>query len=347
MAYQCIQFTPSSHDETIYRWKSLLKSCGWVVTKSSDGTTANTDGTEDKVTGFGTGTGGFGNANAWFVLQMPNTFSGSTYKRQICVQRLSNGDGWYSIRYSLLGFTKTVGTASTAPTANDEVFMNPAGAAPDIYNISFFNSITTYPYRSFLAANDSAPYGFWCANLSLNNLPSIGNPHTGYALENLVGGSFMFDPMAPGTFAAPTNDNPSTGDIDPYIWHFLRNYNYDTQGTFNLYFMRDGASNGARGWYRYGNSDATYMRYIAAGTIPEGQFIRSNSYNGNINLVPLYWIYPSGLSAFPNNLKGASAMARILLQNRNAGDTLSVASPRDYIVFGNLALPWNGSLPTV
>jgi len=347
MAYQCIQFVPSSHDETIFRWKELLKSCNWTVPRSSDGSTVDNTGA-DKITGFGSGTGGFANSGAWFVLRMANTFAGSTYNREICVQRMSNGDGWYRIAYSLLGFS-TGGTATVAPTATDEVYWtgyNLSGSfGMDGNWTGFFNPISSYPYRSFMAANDAAPYGFWCANLHILNTPYPGNPYN--PAENLVGGSFMFDPMASGSFAAPTADNAATGDIDPYVWHFIRNYQGDSQGAFSLGWLQEATTHGARGWFRYGNSDAVFMRYISQSIVENSEYVRSNPYNGKLDLIPLYWFYPSSYSTYPNAFKGASSMAQFVLQNRSAGDTLSVSTPRDKIIFGNLALPWDGSLPIV
>ena len=73
-----------------------------------------------------------------------------------------------------------------------------------------------------------------------------------------------------------------------------------------------------------------------------------NPYSAKDETYPI--MYARGSALAQPGFKGVGSMMKWIGQSgRSTGDTLSVASTgaKDYIVVGNIALPWNGSTPTV
>ena len=77
----------------VYQFKTLLKSVGWTVNRSSDSSTYNSSG--DQISSGSSGAGGLANTNAWFIISHP--LSGS--QRSFCFQRGSTNSLW-RIKYS-------------------------------------------------------------------------------------------------------------------------------------------------------------------------------------------------------------------------------------------------------
>src|SRR5438045_1573507 len=82
--------TPANGAEMWFNIKARLKSVGWTVPRSSDGSTYNSSG--DQITTASSGGGGMANVGAWFVLQMPAT------GRQWCLQISTTGGDLYKVR---------------------------------------------------------------------------------------------------------------------------------------------------------------------------------------------------------------------------------------------------------
>ena len=99
-------------DEAMYDLKELLKSVGWTVMSSSDGTTYNSSG--DQITHSGSGAGGYGNTSAWFRIQDPGALREYVFQRGV--------DGRY-LKWMYSASAKFTGgspDATTPPTATDE-----------------------------------------------------------------------------------------------------------------------------------------------------------------------------------------------------------------------------------
>lgn len=99
-------------DEAMFDLKELLKSVGWTVQSSSDGTTYNASG--DQITHFGSGAGGYGNVSAWFRIQDPGAL------REYVFQRGSDGRYLKWMYSAAAKFTGGSPNATTPPTATDE-----------------------------------------------------------------------------------------------------------------------------------------------------------------------------------------------------------------------------------
>ncbi len=159
MTYQfSVNNTCTSGTDALYNLKELMKTHGWTVPSSSDGTTFS--GSSDIITSGNTGAGGLGNTNAWIVLTQPSAVLGST--RQICLQNLSSGgNGTIRITYSYTG-NLTGGSASTTPSSAD---------VKTIYNTTLFASPA--PNRYNMMVNDASPYEFYIFTFPTSSTSNI------------------------------------------------------------------------------------------------------------------------------------------------------------------------------
>lgn len=334
MAWICSQVTPTSNTHAIFLLKEFLKTAGWTVVASSDATTLNASG--DQLSGFGSGANGLGNTNAWFVIQMPNTFAvGSTLKRQLLFQRSSTDHTW-RMAYSIAGFTG--GTSTTAPTATDQIFVS--GSALGTYTAKqvFEDLYATQPYKLFMGANNAAPYQFYFAPILLANQ------------QYRTSGGFMLDAMAPGSFVAPTGTDATTGDMDPYVFYsqISTTANIGTYA-YLLSYMANISSGAGRGFFKAAATGQTSVQFTGCSAVSTERDVQGNPYNSKDTLVPIFWTTSSGTAAAASYFKGVSTVASYVMQRRDTGDSLSVASSsaKDYIYVGSCALPWDGTTPVL
>lgn len=89
--------TPTA-DQAMFNVKTLLKSVGWTVPRSSDGTTYSATG--DILFSAASGTNGFGNSRAWFEIVMPNIAAGPWAGRRSFIVQRHTGSGGFRVRYS-------------------------------------------------------------------------------------------------------------------------------------------------------------------------------------------------------------------------------------------------------
>jgi hypothetical protein len=316
---------PAGGAEAMYSFKELLKAATWIHQASSDGLTFTTTpgNINDKLTGFGTGVGGFNNASAWIVMQQPTggaaPFSGT---RQICLQRTStgggNGDSW-RIKYSMsAGFTGGSPSAIRTPSATDEGILWGGGtdASPT------FAQLFGAGERWHACADDASPFGFWSASYSAGLLGKHG---------------FMMDPMLAGTFPIE--------DVEPY--GFYVDWTTANPGAWDRTRL---ATETIRMWYDKGGpferfvTDASALVPISATTttaIPVGV----NPHNGQDDLILMPYARRANLAAGgPSGHKGFSRWLHWNGVTRVA-DTLSVLSSKDHIIIHMSALPWDGSTP--
>jgi hypothetical protein len=85
-------------DQAMFNVKTLLKSVGWTVPRSSDGTTYSATG--DILFSAASGTNGFGNSRAWFEIVMPNIAAGPYAGRRSFIVQRHTGSGGFRVRYS-------------------------------------------------------------------------------------------------------------------------------------------------------------------------------------------------------------------------------------------------------
>jgi len=349
--------TPGLQAQVLYRLKELLKSVGWVVQASSDGTTFNT--TPGNVNDVITSAVLMNNTLAWFVIKKPDD------NRQLCFQveqkvpvtpTFPNSTG-FRIKYSLSnGFVAGTPSAIETPHANDEEFplgmygANPArfgtDASPQFQNWLGFQSTGTIVH---MAADNAAPFGWWVAGYGMRG---DGN----YSDEGVFAG--VFDPLI----------NTVSGDPDPYAFYFSwvgqpwkTELNYNAQPGYCACWGFIDQGGPVELWapiaapfpvaiYDNRRTQNPINNKVDRWPLVYGTpMVWPNYYDGAIThpQVPYSSTDEFVLSArgLPRGHKGVSTMMQWCLANLSIGQTIKVSTSRDKIVIGNVILDWDGSVP--
>jgi hypothetical protein len=152
--------------------------------------------------------------------------------------------------------------------------------------------------------------------------------------------------------------DPLTGtdasDADPYVFYSTLNNVASAQTSPLLVagIQSETAGTGPVAWYKKGvvgsESWATIpglsLAISGQTQIPAG--IGTNPYSNKDEIIPILYARPSALTT-QTGFKGVGTLMKWVGQSRNTGDTLTISTSKDYIVAGNVALPWNGSTPLV
>jgi hypothetical protein len=306
---------------TPYMWwlKQALVAAGWTVQSSGNGAaTYNASG--DCFPTIGT----WGATRSWFVVRDPSGAGG----RSFCLQT-GNDDRDFRIKYSASsGFSGGSPSANTTPTAADEVVVAGGGtdASPSYLSIFYGGGSAASTYAQIIADN-AAPYSFMFLAYS-----------SAYGLYSALG--------MDGVTAT------ATGDLDPVVITVTNNNFSSTFGT-QMYNNNTETSSPVSGWIAKGTGSAGFVyltglaMYGASGILVPAA-TGANALTSADDLFPLVYARPASWSA-PRGYKGISTMVKWNGTSRALADTLSVASPgaRDYIVIGQAALPWDGSVPSV
>lgn len=312
--------TPANVSEAIFTLKGVMKSAGWTVPKSSDGSTYNSSG--DQITLAGSGAGGMDNARAWFVIQMPGS------SRSFCLQRTSstgaNTSYQWRVKYSkAAGFSGGSPSATQVPSASDERVLLGAGtdASPTFASFVYLGTDGAYRYNCF--ANNIAPYDFY----SWAWAKASGNLYHTFGIDPLVGAV--------------------SGDTDPYLVHLYGMGYALTPSTFGL----SGAQ--VSGWMgsTFFPHTGGYPYMTAGYPISHGggsglwgtDGNQPNIITGKDDLIPLTAIgyVLAGLPYY----KGVLTVVRAIGPcGRHAGDLYSIDSSRDGVAVNQYCvLPWDGS----
>lgn len=309
---------PATGAAAIFRLKDALKTAGWTVIKSSDGTTYNASG--DQITTNTTGAGGMVNNSAWFVIKSPSV----TYPRQIAIQRGTTNLLW-KIKYSAIDGFGT-GTATQMPAATDQNILFGGGTDASPTFTQFLSTDNTYRIN-IRAGGLAENYSF----IFLTNISGSA----------VITTNFILDPMLPGTFAAT--------DVDPCCI----NLEYSSSAALNTNLVSSTAS--PQGWLKKGLAGAGFVRiqycyiYANAATVYPGG-AGQNPFTTFDETVPILCARQSGLVA-PFGFKGVSSTLSYNGVFRASGDTLNVATSKDrLIISGNanttlvfVSIPWNGT----
>lgn len=307
--------SPATCPEAIFNLKTLLKTAGWTVTKSSDGLTYNASG--DQISHGGTGANGMFNASAWFVIQIP----GGT--RAFCLQRHNSGSygNYWRLKYSkAAGFIGGSPGITRVPSATDEAVVVGGGTdeSPSMIQL-FYTADGTFRHNFF--ADNTAPYGF----MSWGWKKTIGDAIHAFGLDPLLG--------------------TLVEDTDPYIIH--------ARGDgIQIFSEQSFASNGGQlaGWW----GSTWFSRLVAPSAVggvplPWGTSSNWASSTNQTNLInDKDDLYPITILGYRNGpilcYKGISTFVRAIGQpGRYAGDLYSVVTEKDGVVVGYCMLPWDGS----
>lgn len=316
--------------DVVFKFKQFMTTSsgsggpGWSVVASSGGTGGSTfSSSSDVISSSASGSGGFSNANAWFVLRAPGGTSGN-YK-EFSFQRLST-DNLYRVKYTANGFDLSSGSQTQVPSATssssdyERVILgggtdsSPTGS--NLFNSSYTNQTLI---SHFCAQEQSDGYGF-------------------YALANknaVTAGFFAFDPLMSASY-------PSQ-DLDPYVTMFdntssvLSKESIHTPNSYTTCYLQKGSPGTSvriQGFYPvlYGSE--------IIGSLP------SNPYNSKDDTFPVLYAR-RGSEPQPNGYKGQSLLLKWHGQNRSDFSIFSIDVAGDRLIVGNVSLPWNNTTVTI
>lgn len=315
---------PATGAIALYSLFAALIAAGWTKVKDSDGTTYSSSGSQ--VTGGGSGANGFGNSNAWVVLECP-THNGNI--RSICFQR-GTTSLVYRIKYSAAArFTGGAPSATQVPSATDEVVLTGTGTDGAPGFTTWFNADNGY--RTHVAAGGATEnYTFYLINAQTGSFPG-----------NTGGAGIVFD----------TLQNFDVGDVDP-TWIYMYGTGVFPFGTNWYASQKCTANNGTGAWYGSTGSTANFQfsdaMHDSAGGLPATGGGASQygvtPFSAKDLVFPVCTGRPSNLTA-PTGIKGWLTMARWASVFRANGDTLSVSTSKDYLWIQGSAIPWAGVTP--
>lgn len=322
--------TPATCAVAIFNLKTLLKSVGWTVPRSSDGTTYNSSG--DQISSGGSGANGMDNASAWFVIQSP----GAT-PRQLCLQRWSTvGAGTsyaWRIKYSKsAGFTGGSPGATRVPSAADEQLLLGAGTdASPTFN-SLFGTATDGGFRHNLLADNADGYSF--ASFAWTNTAAL--PTHGFLFDPLTecasGDTYGLALYVNGTIASSANGGVAGAgcfQCESVFRNYGKMFGHKFDGTWSTTIVGCGLMCSNSGTLR---SMSPYGLY----TNGEGK--------DDVFKIPV--IHLNTGTNF-GDWRGFSTLLRWSSCARATGSTLSVSGSKDRVILCDISLPWDGSTPTV
>jgi len=361
----------NSGDDLFFKFKTFMKTAGWTVPQSSDGTTLNQSGT-DQISSAGSGTGGMANASSWFILKEPGSFV--SQQRQFLFYKGSTfsspTDGGYrNIQYSVqgfqtgTGFNSTAVTATNIPIAYDGLLTQYAGQnsqSPSLWSGSLpANNLGNQfiPYLSDGALNLNMPFitYVFCASTTAPYFWYILGYTKGAVSNNLSAvpvSFYCYDPMG----------NYDGSDPDPVVIH---NTGMTTAGTYFMptNFNNVGGNSSGSAWGRYlwhnwsnftSKTDATnkistahtsYMSYDVGGngftyttyntylTSSPYQYISSPS-TAKVPLMNTSYNYYNVVAGTNYLIKGTSKYIYTPMTALVPFTLLSVNNSKDYIAMG-------------
>lgn len=298
-----------------YLIKEHLKTVGWTVPSSSDGTTYNAAG--DQITHGSSGANGLGNTNAWVRIRSPDN------SLEITLQRAVN-DNTYRIKLARAPMNAGTPGATQTPTtttATDEIVVLGAGtdAAPTGGSFGFGGG-TAGAQMLKGGADDTSPYGFWFATSTCGSAGS------------LVPGIFYLDPLI-----------------------------MTIPGDAFLYVVKAGAVETSTGSLSNLDAQANQFSYVASATptvsinMPAQHMVIGSNIAIPSDVVTtadgrfreLLVRYERRAAAASPGYKGVSSLMKWVTPIRLRWTTLSIDTPHDRIVFGDVSFPWDGSFPRI
>lgn len=310
----------------IYALKELLKTAGWTLVRSGDGsTTSATDLITSAAVLYNYNTIG-----QWFIVRKPGSTLEIAFQR-VLLNGYSPPQYWtdiWRIKVSPGGFGSASATATRIPTPvpDDTVTVFGGGTDASPYATSLVPAVDG---RVHCAASTSAPYNFYL----LAHRPGTTTVQCGIFLDHMETGTY------------PTEDD------QPWVFGVLPNANTPwSQGSLQ---MNNGpASTG--GTLAYLGASTTSSKFVAVqGLVHHGYSyygvpgnLATNPFDTRDDTIPIAWARPSSYTS-PQGYKGFSTMLKWMGTTRSLGSTQTVSTASDRFCIGNVTLPWDGSTPVI
>ncbi len=323
---------PATAPEAMWMVKNLMVSGGWEIFSSSNGTVLSAGDAHPTSTTLA-------NANAYFCARQPQGATSSMLyggvRREFGFQRVNTNLIWRFV-YGYGGLNQT-GTATLMPSSSDRQFLLGSTAA----GVSLFATDATY--RWHIAVETTSPYSVWASAVPNGG----GTPTT----------AILFEPMLSGTF--------STLDTDPYVYYvantnaWLSRAGTDAGSTNALHqaVSSSALNQSPKCWLAKGTGSESWTGVGALGYVTIANNLRAeasptglgtNPLTGNDDILPVVWAKASSIGG-TTGYKGVGQNMRYNANTRASSDTLSTTSSgsKDYIVFRDIVLGWNGSSPAI
>ena len=306
---------PNSSSIDMFRFKERMKTGGWMVSGSSDGT--NFSASTDLLENSGSGLGGLDNARAWFRLIQPDN------GREFLIQKdsITSTDRRWNVHYSSdgVGFVSGSPDATTKPTAADEVLI-----------VSGSNTnwlmIQSIPIRSDLIIGDADEgYSFFWQQ----RLPGSSNVYACLGMD-VVLDPHPLDPD-PAVIIKSINETDFFGNHATDLFQSSRSVSTDA-GSGTWFYKDTGSGN-----EHFGHIP---LNSWAAGTSATEQMeeLGANPFNGEWKELPAFW--GRGNYRVPNigMLKGTSRIFRIISLSAGKG----IPNKNNTRIFmGSVSILWN------
>lgn len=301
--------TPADASAAMLDSKTMWKAAGWTIEESSDGTTYNASG--DEITHAGSGAGGMANTKAWF--RMSNGGVEYTVMRGTI-------DYQYRIKCSPLAtFSGGTPGATQTPTATDEKVLLGAGTeGTPTYETLFPTVGGTYRLKG---GADSTSPDFW-----VGCFPTGGGTQSHAFLHESL------DAVEP-TDGAPFHTICGNAALSK------TNLTAETESGSNVRSLATVAAVTPATW----DVIPAHSLEAVGQSVPTG--LPVNPITGNDESFPIMYMRRAAI-ANPG-YKGVGSFMKWLGISRTTGDTLTLSTTRDRIVFGDVSLPWQGTVPTV
>lgn len=316
MAYGFIDITPSTGADAMYQFKTLLVAQGWVVLSSGDGLAAYS-AVSDVITSGNSGANGWANNGAWVRITSPDA------QIEFTMQRGFSNSVW-RVKYSRNDkFTQNQDggasppDASHTPYATDQQILAGAGTdAVPSYTYSLLGSDGQYRFKA--GADDASPYTFyWVTNV-------VGTASTSHCW--LLDACTQLDPA----------------DAEPYV-HYIAN-----SGAL-FYAQLESTSVGPLSFYPSA-APSVFGRYpcltLEATNVVFPTASGSNPITKKDDLAAIWVGRRAATQTYPG-YKGKLTMMRWSGTARSSCTPVSEVTASDLISFGDVVLPWGGTLPTV
>ena len=312
MTYQFYKGNPATGADAVFEMKEIMVTAGWTVMYSGTGL-SGTHGASDLIT-----SGSVLNAtDAWFRIRHPDG------ARELIIQRIISSTSW-RIKFSLAaGFTGAPSGGGSIDedhpaSATDEEILKGGGTDAVATGESMFSTDGSYRWK--VGVDDTSPYNMYAFALPTGG----GSVTSSWIIETL---DQLQATDADGTYIFLLWDDPVFGNL----W-------LDTVSNGSGHCFVPSATPTV--WTPYG----AFVYYSdSVRVVPTN--IGTNAISGEDELFPVPFGRKAGVAN--SGYKGVSAQIKWAGTARSSGDTLTVSTTRDRIIFGDISVPWDGTVPVV
>ncbi len=301
---------------SLFSWKEALKTSGWTVISSSNGTSSS--GGDILLT-----SASLNNSWVWFTITAPNSRSLGVQVYTGSILKANPGSDVFTnvtkIKYSpSQQFSTFTGSATIMPSSIDEFYL----IGNSLNNLSTGSFLPFWPdakgYAQIVTGDSNSQYtfAFWATKTLANNLQS----------------AFVFDLMQLGTCDSQ----------DSIVFYIDSNKIVESSaaGILKTNFQNNSSPYTLNPPITYFNNQFVNIRPHA----PQNFWLTMdiNPVTGKDLLIPVMWSRHN-YTTVPYFVKGISSIIQIPGASRNYGDLLSINSTGDYIYVGYVVFPWNNT----